>query len=376
MTLSTKRHFHAMRLALAAGILLVVAGEPLAQTGGFLERTRSGEVLESGGSRATRHRQARMRPLRRGPRDSSRRVAADEYPPETVPRPIDDDARERRPTAEPVRITGKQSPGEVKPILFVEMDESSILQAVLAVGRLTQINLYGKVNHVAFSDFERFRFDYKDGMIFVSPGTKEAALVDWKRVRTDLAVVMDDGRQYHFEFTVVDSSKPSHRVINVNAPPPRRDLTPEEIARVAEEARKVREAREAEEARAAEELRRSREEALARARALPLSARARRGPLEVAVGGPLEIDGRTYVRFAATNLRKAPLPLTVTVGNANGATVPVDLIMPAPAVGPRQTVEGLAVFSTADTNPAVPLSLFVSSPGAKTIEHPLTKEGR
>jgi hypothetical protein len=290
--------------------------------------------------------------------------------------PVDEEAHARRPTAEPSRVTGKQEHGEIKPIVFVELDETSILHVVLAVGRLTQINLNGKVDHVAFSDFERFRFDYKDGMIFVSPGTKDAALVDWKKVRADLAIVLDDGRQCHFEFTVVDSSRPSHRVINVNAPPPRRVPTEAEIEARAAELRLALEEREREEARRLEEERRRRDEAFARAAAQPLTGTARRGPLEIGAGGPLEIDGSLYVRFAVTNRSKKLLPLTVTLTTANGQALPSQLHFPSRAAGPKETVTGLVVVSSGAVPAGVGLTLTIAAMGAKPVEYRFDKQGR
>jgi len=252
--------------------------------------------------------------------------------------------------------------------VFVEMDESSIFQVTLAVGRLTQINLNGKVTHVAFSDFERFRFDYKDGMIFASPGTKDAALVDWRKVRTDLAVVLDDGRQYHFEFVVVDPSRASHRVVNVNAPPPRRALTAEEIEARLEAERSERERREAEISRKKAEEERARDEALGRAAAQPLVGRIRKGPFDLAVARPIQIDSKGYVRFSITNRRRSALPVTVSIGSSTGLTLPADVRLPMPIVGPKGTLEGIAIYEAEGAPPVASLSLFVTTPGEKPVE--------
>jgi hypothetical protein len=213
-------------------------------------------------------------------------------------------------------------------------------------------------------------------MIFVSPGTKDAAAVDWKKVRTDLAVVLADGRQCHFELVVVDPTRPSHRVVNVNAPPPRRDPTPEEIAAREEDLGKAR--REAEELaeRQADELRRRREEALDLATRQPLVGRARRGPLDVSVGGPVEIDGKAYVRFAVTNRGKSTLPLTVTVGTTQGASVPIEVRLPTPAVGPKATLDGLAIFAPETAPIGVALALFVAAPGVKAVEYRFGEQRR
>jgi hypothetical protein len=361
-------------------LLCGVTGTASAQAGGFVERTTTGEVIESGRapSERPRPRSARRTGSRTGAKRGNRvtRTSKEDTPGSDVTRPIDEEAQAKRPTVEPVRITGRQTSGDVKPIVFVEMDDTSILQVVLAVGRLTQINLNGKVTHVAFSDFERFRFDYKEGMIFVSPGTKDASTVDWRKVRTDLAVVLADGRQCHFELVVVDPSRPSHRVINVNAPPARREPTPEELAAREDEARRAREAYEERESRRAEELRRVREETLARASSQPLVGRARRGPRAVAVGGPVEIDGRAYVRLAITNRGKSPLPLAVTIGTRGGAAVPLEVHFPTPAVGPKETLDGLAVFSPASAPIGVALTLFVAAPGVKPVEYRFGSERR
>jgi hypothetical protein len=362
--------------ALLAAVCCV--GEPLAtlaQNGGFIERTQAGRVVEPPRTSSAR---SRVRNVRRRPTRAVRRGAPSrgEALAGAGTRPVDGEALKRRPTADAIRIAGKQAVGEVKPIVFVEMDDTSIFQVVLAVGRLTQINLNGKVDHVAFSDFERFRFDYKDGMLFVSPGTKDAALVDWRKVRTDLAVVLADGRQCHFECVVVDATQPSHRVINVNAPPPRRDLTEEEVASRAEAARRVAEARAAEDARKRDELIRMRDEVLARAATQPLTGRARRGPLEIAVGGPLEIEGRAYVRIAVTNRGKQPLPLTVSLGTSAGQSVPIGLSLPSAAVAPKETVLGLVEFAPASVPVGVSLALVVTAPGLKPVEYRFERQTR
>jgi hypothetical protein len=367
--------------ALVACVLVcALIGVALAQTGGFVERTPSGEIAEPGRPRPERPRTRSNRravarpPARRGIRTGQPMNMTSTDP--DAHRPVDVDAQAKRPTVEPTKITGKQALGDVKPIVFVEMDDTSILQIVLSVGRLTQINLNGKVVHVAFSDFERFRFDYKEGMIFVSPGTKDAAIVDWRKVRTDLAVVLADGRQCHFELVVVDPSRPSHRVVNVNAPPPRRDPTPEEIAAREEEVRRAREVVEQAEALQAEALRRRAEETLARATSQPLAGRARRGALDLSVGGPIEIEGRAYVRFRVTNRGKHPLPLTVSIGNKAGASVPLEVRLPVPAVGPKETVEGLASFSPASAPIGVALALFVATPGGRPVEYRFDRQRR
>lgn len=356
-------------LLTVAALVAVALGWPddavALQGGGFIERTASGAVIERSRTPA----RAPAKSARSAPRRPSSRPARVE--PEPLPDEfyrIDEDAAAERPTADPVVITGKQGAGQVKPIVYVAMGDTSILQCVLSPGRLTQLNLFGQVAHIAFSDYERFRVGYKEGIFFISPGSKDAALVEWKRVRADLAVIMEDGRQYHFEFSVVPADRPSHRVVNVNAPPPLREPTEAELAEI-ERKRSEAEAEARQRQQEAEDLaRRKREEALERARDQPFAGKARKGALEIAASRPLAIDGRMYVKFSVTNHGKQPLAVSVGIGSGNASMFASEVLLVTPLVGPKQTVGGLLIFDEASAQSGLPVVATVSAPGTKPAE--------
>lgn len=348
-----------------AAVALLPTGVAAQQNGGFIERTTSGTVVDRGKPVSASPRRSTRSTSRKSPARPAR--AEPEVLPDEFYR-IDEDAAAERPTADPVVITGKQGAGQVKPIVYVSMGDTSILQCVLSPGRLTQLNLYGEVAHIAFSDYERFRVGYKEGIFFISPGSKDSALVEWKRVRADLAVIMEDGRQYHFEFSVVPSDRPSHRVINVNAPPPLREPNSEELAeierrRLAAEAEAKRQQSEAE-----AEAKRKRQDALDRAMAQPFAGKARKGSLEIAASRPVASDGRMYVKFAVTNHGKQPLGVSVQVGSGNASMYASEVLLATPLVGPKLTVGGLLIFDESAVQPGLPLVVSVSAAGTKPAE--------
>lgn len=350
-------------LALACVLTLPAPCALAQQRGGFIERTAEGVVVSPRAAPSGKTRRVTRKSAPRRPRPPAE---ADPVPDDFYR--IDEEAEADRPTADPVVITGKQGAGQVKPIVYVTMGDTSILQCVLAPGRLTQLNLFGEVAHIAFSDYERFRVGYKEGIFFVSPGTKEAALIDWKKVRADLAVIMDDGRQYHFEFSVVAPDRPSHRVINVNAPRPLREPNADERAELERARLEQEEADKAEAARIEAEAARARDEALTRARSAPLVGKARKGPFEVAASDPVRIGASLYVRVEIRNRGREPRPVTVSVGPGNAAIYAAEILLAVPVIERNQTATGIAIVDESAVADGQPFVVSVSSPGEKTVE--------
>jgi len=356
-------------VALGAALLvyLASAADPAsaAPQGGFLGRDSGGSVVEPRAATRTATRTAKPSPRRATP-PRPRRPAPDAADDFYV---VDEDAEASRPTADPIEITGPQTPGTIKDIVYVHMNDTSIMRVITSPGRLTQINVFGDIGDVAFSDFERFRFDHKQGMIFLSPGTDGAALVDWKSVRADLVIILKETKQqFHFELVVVPPTQKSHRVINVNAPPPLREPTADELRVREEEARKVEEARKAEQQRLVEEARRKRDAAIAQANAAPLGAKQRRGQFEVAVSKPIVIDGKTYVKYTVTNRTKNAMAVGVSIALKGGSAVQSEILLASPLVPPKQTVGGLAIYVDPPQTTGLPVVLVLTVAGEKPAE--------
>jgi hypothetical protein len=260
-------------------------------------------------------------------------------------------------------------------VAHVTLDPDSVFTLVTGVGRGTMVVFPAALVKVEVMDLKRFRVSGHENRLWLSAGRQDTDLVDWRAVRTEVFVVLDDGSSFAFSVRVAAGrGEPHHTVVYAHAPGPEAPALAEAPPAAAAPAPAPVAAARARRGRAEAAGRGApdRREAELRARvaavlALPTGRARAKGALEVSASAPVPFGpGRAAAKLVIRNRSARPVVPAVSARpgpESKDRTAAVELVgLARGALAPGRAVTAVAAFASG------PPPTLVVSDGERAVD--------